>query len=125
VLFLFGLLSWLFSGLLEIHRHAPHPYETSVALVFVTATALACSELCRRTALNLARLPALWLLPALALFALAAVVNESHPFANGGWLAWPIAFAGFYVICRRHEGAPGEWRANSLHIASAWLLAAL
>ncbi|MDB6047210.1 MAG: hypothetical protein JWM63_5761 [Gammaproteobacteria bacterium] len=125
ILFFLGLLWWLFSGFAEIHRHAPHLYETSVALVFVTATALACSELCRRTALHLARLPALWLLPALALFAMAAVVKGEPPFSEGGWLAWPIAFAGFYVICRRHEGPPRGWRANSLHIAAAWLLIAL
>jgi uncharacterized membrane protein len=125
VLFFLGLLWWLLSGLLEIRRHVPEPYGTSAALLFVTATALASSELCRRTALNLARLPALWLLPALALFAVAAIVEVHHPFARGGWLAWPLAFAGFYIICRRHEGAPGEWLANALHVASAWLLIAL
>ncbi|MDB6088124.1 MAG: hypothetical protein JWN85_908 [Gammaproteobacteria bacterium] len=125
ILFFLGLLSWLISGLLEIYRHVPETYDTSCALAFVTATALASSELCRRTALHLARLPALWLLPALVLFAVVAVLEVHHPFARGGWLSWPFAFAGFYLICRRHEGPPGDGLANALHVISAWLLVGL
>jgi uncharacterized membrane protein len=48
-----------------------------------------------------------------------------HPFDFGGWLTWPLAFAAFYVICRRHEGEPDKPLSTSLHIASAWLLVAL
>jgi uncharacterized membrane protein len=124
-LFFWGLLWWMISGLTEIHRHVPSPYAMSAALVFVTATALAASEIHRRSQLTFARLPALWLLPALALFAADAAVELDHPFAHGGWLVWPLAFAGLYFICRRHEGEPGGWLANTLHVAGAWLLLAL
>jgi uncharacterized membrane protein len=125
VLFFLGLAGWLGAGLVEIHRYIPNDYERSAALVFVAFTALACSELSRRTALGLARLPALWLLPALVVFAAVTSLAGDHPFALGGWLAWPIAFAGFYVICRRHEGAPDEWLSIWLQAVSAWLLVSL
>jgi uncharacterized membrane protein len=125
-LFFLGLAEWLFCGLLEIDRYAPSQYGLPISLVFVTLTALVSSELSRRTALTLARLPALALLPALVVFAVLSLVPPlRHPFDDGGWLAWPLAFAGFYVICRRHEGAPDRPLANWLHVGSAWLLSAL
>ena len=125
-LFFFGLAAWVVNGLVEIDRYVPDGYGRAVALVFVAASALACSELSRRTVLSLARLPALWLLPALILFAAEApVTGVAHPAAHCGWLAWPLAFAMFYVICRRHEGEPDEPLGNWLHAISAWLLVAL
>jgi uncharacterized membrane protein len=126
LLFFFGIAAWVANGLLEIDRYVTDGYGRSVALVFVAATALGCSELSRRTALSLARLPALWLLPALILFAAEApIAGVAHPAAQCGWLAWPLAFAALYVICRRHEGEPGEALASWLHAISAWLLVAL
>jgi uncharacterized membrane protein len=121
-----GVAEWLFCGLLEIYRYAPPHYRHSIALVFVTLTALGFSELSRRTVLTLARAPALWLLPALFVFALLLLDHPvRHPFDYGGWLAWPLAFAGFYVICFRHEGVPNRPLANWMHVCSGWLLVAL
>ncbi len=126
ITFFLGLAEWLFCGLIEIDRYAPHGYALAMSLIFVTLSALACSELSRRTALSLARLPAVWLLPALGIFAAAWLMSPGrHPFDYAGWLAWPLAFTGFYVICRRHEGAAGRPLANGLHIPCAWLLVAL
>jgi uncharacterized membrane protein len=125
LLFFFGLAAWLIHGLLEISRQVPGLDGRAVALMFVTATALACSELARRTSLTFARLPALWLLPALLVFAGIFVVELGHPAAHGGWLAWPLACGVFYVICRRHEGEPERASAASLHVISAWLWVAL
>jgi uncharacterized membrane protein len=125
LLFFFGLAAWLIHGLLEISRQVPGPDGSSVALMFVTATALACSELSRRTSLRFARLPALWLLPALLVFAEVFVVGLGHPAAQDGWLAWPFAFIVFYVICRRHEGEPERAPVALLHVISAWLWVAL
>jgi uncharacterized membrane protein len=125
-LFFLGMAEWLFCGFVEIHRYAPGQYGLSIALVFVALTALGSSELSRRTPLRLARLPALALLPGLMVFAILSVVPPvRHPFDYGGWLAWPLAFAGFYVICRRHEVASDSPLANGLHVGSAWLLSAL
>lgn len=126
ILFFLGLVEWLFAGLVEIYRYAPYQYGLAGMLVFFTLTALLASELSRRTALALARLPALGLLPVLFVFAVLSLVPPvHHPFDYGGWLAWPLAFAGFYIICRRHEGAPEGPLASWLHVCSAWLLIAL
>jgi uncharacterized membrane protein len=125
ILFFWGLLWWLYSGLTEIQRRIPDRYDAAVSLVFIGATALICSELHQRSRLSVARLPALWLLPAMMLYALLAVAEVHHPSADGGWLAWPLAFGAFYFVCKRHEGAPGSVLANSLHVGSAWLLVAL
>ena len=126
IMFFLGVAEWIFCGLVEIYGHGPRGYDGSLALVFVALSALVFSEVSRRTALTLARLPALWLLPALLVFAALDVVPPvRHPFDFAGWLTWPLAFAVFYVICRRHEGEPGKPLSSSLHVASAWLLVAL
>jgi uncharacterized membrane protein len=126
VLFFFGLGIWVVAGAHEINRHVPAFYGRSAALVFAAATGLVCSELSRRTALSLARLPALWLLPAMIVLAVeSAFGGVTHPAAYGGWLAWSLAFAAFYVICRRHEGEPEGALAALMHALSVWLLVAL
>ncbi len=48
--------------------------------------------------------------------------ESAHPFANWGWLAWPIAWLEHLWILKRHETedrALQEW----LHAAGLWLLA--
>jgi len=125
ILFFWGLLWWLYSGLTEIQRRVPDRFDATCGLLYVTATALLSGELHRRAQLTWARLPALWLLPAMVLYALLAVFEVHHPFADGGWVAWPVAFAGFYWLCRQHEGAAESWGARCLHAGGSWLLLAL
>jgi uncharacterized membrane protein len=125
VLFFWGVLWWLFSGLTEIQRHVPDRYEASAGLLLMALTALISSELERRARLSFARIPPIGLLPAMALYAAIAALEVHHPFADGGWVAWPLTFAAFYFVCRRHEGAPEGTLANSLHAGSVWLLLAL
>jgi uncharacterized membrane protein len=126
VMFFIGVAEWLLCGFVMIYGHLSHGYDATAGLVFVALTALICSELSRRTSLALARLPALGILPGMLVFvALELVPPVSHPFDFAGWAAWPVAFAVFYVICRRHEGVPGGRLANRLHVTSAWLLVAL
>jgi uncharacterized membrane protein len=57
--------------------------------------------------------------------ATSAVPPVHHPFDFGGWLVWPLGFAVFYVVCRRHEGSVGVRLTNLLHVTSAWLAVAL
>jgi uncharacterized membrane protein len=125
VLFFWGVLWWLFSGLTEIQRRVPDPYEAAAGLLLMAVTALISSELYRRARLSFARFPALGLLPAMMVYAGIAVLEVHHPFADGGWFSWPLTFAVFYFVCKRHEGEPGRLQANSLHVGSAWLMTAL
>ena len=124
-LFSWGVLWWLFSGLTEIQRRVPQLLHETAGLLLMVATALISSELQRRARISFARYCAIGLLPAMISYAVLAVLEVQHPFANAGWLAWPLAFAAFYFVCKRHEGAPGSTVANSLHVGSMWLLTAL
>jgi uncharacterized membrane protein len=125
VLFFWGVLWWLFSGLTEIQRHVPGLLRNAAGLLLMAATALISSELQRRARISFARYSAIGLLPAMMFYAALAVLEVQHPFANAGWLAWPVAFAAFYFVCKRHEGEPRSAVANALHVGSMWLLTAL
>jgi uncharacterized membrane protein len=124
-LFLWGLLWWSIGGLGELGKYLAKIHELSYALVFTTFTAVLCSEIARRFRMRIALLPALALLPVMVAFALWSGVTLSHPLAQGGWAAWPLAFAGLYFILRRHEGTPVEGFHKTLHAVALWLLAGL
>jgi uncharacterized membrane protein len=119
-----GLLWWLVGGFSEIHRYVP-AHAMPATLVLVTFTALASSEIYRRTQLGASRIAALLQLPAILAFAVYAGLNLQHPFADGGWWAWPTAFAGLYGVMFRHEGAPRAPLANLLNAVAAWVFCAL
>jgi uncharacterized membrane protein len=124
-LFLWGLFWWSMGGLAEIMQFVPHPYVAAALLCFAALTALLSSELYRRTQLEIAKVCALCLLPMMLLFAVHAAGSVRHPFAQGGWISWPIAFVIFYALSHRHEGAPGGSLAKALHVGSAWSLCAM
>jgi uncharacterized membrane protein len=125
VAFGWGLLWWAAGGLAVIARYvADVPYAASLS--FVTLTALLCSAIHRRVPLTAAQVAALLQLPAMVLFLTAAGMSGSGPpLANGGWWAWPSAFAGLYWVMYRHEGPAGAPLANLLNSVSSWLLAAV
>jgi len=129
VLFVWGLLWWLASGILEIDERLAQPYAAPAMLVLFGATAVICSELKRRFDIRGARIAALLLLPVMVLFGFtgsdSGFTGESahHPFAGGGWLAWPLTFAAFYLTLHRHDGKDVFTRA--LHVGGVWLMVAL
>jgi uncharacterized membrane protein len=123
-LFWIGLGLWLLGSTSEIHEYV-RAHEMPAVLLLVTLTTLGSSEIHRRTQLGAARIAALLLLPAMLGFAAFAGFNLPHPFADGGWWAWPPAFAGLYFLMFRHEQAPREPLAKSLNAGAAWLLCAL
>ena len=126
VLFFFGLVVWMISGLHQLDSSVAARYLITADAGFVGLTAIICSELARRTVLTVARLPALWLLPELVLLVLFdAVSGVHHPFENGGWLAWVFDFVCLYVILRRHEGDARKPLAAWMHALTGWLLAGI
>jgi uncharacterized membrane protein len=125
VLFLWGVFWWSVGGLGEIMQFVPGVYVAAVRLGFAALTALLSSWLYRRTRLDIAKVTSLFLLPVMVLCAADAIGTVQHPFAQGGWISWPIAFVVFYLLAHRHEGDPGGRLAKSLHVASAWLLGAM
>jgi uncharacterized membrane protein len=108
----------------EIHRYVPMN-EMAATLLLVTLIALAASEIYRRTQLAAAHITALLQLPAMLMFAAFAGTNQVHPFADGGWWAWPPAFAALYLLIFRHEGAARALLAKYLNSGATWLFCAL
>ena len=125
VLFAWAVLWWLGTGIAEIVRQVPEHYRDASTLVFFAATAVASSEIHHRLRLEVARVPIAGLLPVLVVFAVLTASHLSHPFAYGGWVAWPVAFATFYFLCRRHEHDVALWPARFVHTAAALLVVAL
>ncbi len=125
LLFFWGVIWWLFSGLTEIQRRVPDRYDAAAGLLLMGLTALICSELRTRARLSVAGGTAVALLPVMFVYAGIALLEVHHPFADGGWLAWPLVFAAFYFVCRRHEGLPAASLARFLHTGSSWLAIAL
>jgi uncharacterized membrane protein len=124
-LFLWGVLWWCIGGVSELEQHIEKPQLLSSTLAFATITAILCSEVGRTFRMRIALLPAYALLPVMLGFALWATTLVSHPLAQGGWISWPLAFVGFYLIAWRHDSALMEPSTNMLHAAGLWLLAAL
>jgi uncharacterized membrane protein len=75
--------------------------------------------------MSISLLPTFAFLPAMALFAFEAAVTVHHPLAEGGWLAWPVSFIGFYFILWQNDEALVASGMNTLHAATLWLLTAL
>ncbi len=124
-LFLWGVLWWCMGGFNELAQYIDKPHVLSSELVFATITALLSSEFARKFRMQIARLPAFALLPAMLGFALWSANSLPHPLAHGGWVSWPLAFVGFYLIAWRHDEALLEPLTNTLHAVGLWLLAAL
>jgi len=124
-LFLWGVLWWCIGGFSELEQYIGKPHVLCATLAFATITAILCSEFGRKFRMRIALLPAFAVLPAMLGFALWAALSVPHPLAQGGWICWPLAFVGFYLIAWRHDSALREPTTNILHATALWLLAAL
>lgn len=117
-----GALWWAAGGLHEIHRHLDRALELNAALIFLCTSAAAFSGLSKSLAWRNARWPAYSIMPIAALILLLEIRDGAHPFANWGWLAWPLVWVEHLWVLRRHEAEDQdlqEW----LHAAGVWLLA--
>jgi uncharacterized membrane protein len=125
LLFLWGLLWWCVGGISELRQELVPGHWLAATLAFATATALLGGVLAARTRMRISLLPTFALLPAMLLCALSGAFALHHPLAQGGWVAWPLAFLGLYLTLRQHDQALAAPAMNALHTAGAWLLAAL
>jgi uncharacterized membrane protein len=125
LLFLWGLLWWCVGGLSELRQRFRAEYRLPSTLVFLSFTALAAAIMASRARMRIALLPAFGLLPVMVLAAFWAAATVHHPLAQGGWVAWPLAFLGLYFILRQHDEALDPPVTNALHAVSLWLVTAL
>ena len=107
VAFAWGGAWWLIAGWREIERFVPFEMRLPAVVAFLAISALAFALAERRLKWPAARIPALALQPALLVLALAAVGRgvhgDTHAFAHGGFIAWPLALLAAALLLRRFE----------------------
>ncbi len=121
---LLGVYLWCASGLTLIADRVTDDLVLTVLLGFFAVSAWAFVEAGRSLrwpALGAVGLPLL-LGAGYLLFPLFLVIHE-HPFAHGGWLAWPVAFVLLAFVLVRREGVSLPRRLGFAHAAALWLLA--
>ena len=125
LLFAWAALWWFGGGLLEIHRHAPAAWGLHPHLLFFAGSCAAFGWLWRGLGWDIARYPALLILPLMALVAVGLTDQPAahrHPFAHHGYVGWVLGFGVHLWLLRAHEGRSERW-ADWLHAAGFWLLA--
>jgi uncharacterized membrane protein len=119
---LWGTTWWLGGGISEIGRVSSE-WALGAVLIYVAATCVVLRLLGVKLAWPFSRLIALFL-PAVAVaFCTLLAIDTHHPFAEGGFLGWPVLFAVFYWMLRhgeREQLAPKTHVA--LHAGAAWSL---
>lgn len=123
VLFCWGVAYWCAAGWIDIERFLAASLQSHAMLLFLAATCVSLSVLHRVLAWEQARFAAYAWLPFMVVFAFADAGESRHPFAHGGFVAWPLAGLAHFVLLRRHEDA--GMPAHAYHAVGLWLLTAL
>jgi uncharacterized membrane protein len=114
-----GLIWWFSGGLHEIHTFMAPELVAATWLLFLSLSCWGWHLAGRRLDWNDLGVPALLLVPLLAISAVAAA--PAHPFDDGGWLAWPLALASAWALLRLREEDAGETLKPWLHSGALWL----
>jgi len=122
LLIAWGLFWWVAGGLSEIDRHVTASFETGAQILFIATTCALCHLVERCLSWSPLGWPALGIVP--ALWCCALLGYPAHPLENGGWLAWPVAFAVLYAILYLKDDEHPEVLPFA-HGAALWLFAIL
>jgi uncharacterized membrane protein len=125
LLLAWGLGWWLYAGVNEVQDFLPRAWQSGALLGLGAATALACGALVRPLSWPALRVPALLIWPVMVLAACLWPMQRLHPSSEGGWLAWPAAFAVLWLNMKWHEASLQTRDAALLHGFALWLLALL
>jgi uncharacterized membrane protein len=113
---------WLAGGLHELDTRLANDWQTTGALAFFAATCAAFEAMRTRLDWPAAGRAAFALLPLAFAGLLVQMIEQPHPFARSGFLAWAAIFGVHLWMLRRREAAITRavpW----LHAAGVWLLA--
>jgi uncharacterized membrane protein len=120
-----GLWWWLYASANELHEFLPAHWLPGSLLGLCALTALAAGVLVKPLTWPALRVPALLILPVMIAAAYWWFVRTGHPSTEGGWLAWPMAFAVWCCCLWWHESSLEERHGALLHGAALWLLSLL
>ncbi len=98
LLFFWGVLWWLGSGLAEINDRIDSGYFATASSLYFAASSVALLLVGQRLDWNIARKTTLAYILTLFIPISNIAVTDSHPAAYLGWLSWPAAFAAQYFI---------------------------
>jgi uncharacterized membrane protein len=102
--FLYWGIAWWFGGFADqIERHIESQQRLDALLLLLAVSALLLSILMRRLEWRSAAHPLAGGLVVLAGLGLMHALTQDHPFAQHGYLSWPIAFGVALVLLRRHD----------------------
>lgn len=117
ILALWGMLWWFSSGIVEIRDFVAYQFEPMSGLGFIAGSVLLMEIIGNKYHAEFLRKPILFLLPIMVFVALSQLDN-THPFMNGGILAWPAAFIAQYFMLYARDNEKLRW----YHVGSLWLL---
>jgi uncharacterized membrane protein len=127
-----GLLWWTFGGLYEIHAYtSAHPgygharFDTATVALFAVLTAWLAHGVRRTLRWPLAELPALALVPVLALLTAELFTLGMAPVSGYGWLVCALAALSAYGLLWRQQRDVSDILLAPLHTLMFWTAGAL
>jgi uncharacterized membrane protein len=117
---------WLVgTGLNEIDTFVERPWRFAAALAFVALPLVVAEFAGRRLGWVMLRHAALLLPLVLAVGAVAVLDLKRHPFADGVWFSWVLAYVGHFIVLKRHERDEENLLLNARHALGFCILATL
>ena len=115
-----GLLWWWFAGSHEIRLYlADYAQASHIILAAISAQILVYGGRVLRW--RYTTVASLLLLPILGIFCMFAIARQVHPFADYGWMAWPLAIASLVCALRTQEDDLPEKFLDACHTLSLLL----
>ena len=103
LIFSWGLLWCVGSGFMEIFDRLPLRYAPAAITTYLAIVATVLLVVAEKVGWTLAKATTLLYLPSLALPVVLVAAKANHPFADLGWIAWPLAFGVQYLILSKQE----------------------
>ena len=117
---------WLYgTGLHEIDVFVERPWRFAASLALIALPLIAAEFAGKRLDWAILRRSALLLPLVLAGAAVAVLDLKRHPFADAAWISWLLAYAGHFVVLKRHEEDGENLWINVRHALGFCVLAAL
>jgi uncharacterized membrane protein len=118
-----GMAWWFGGGLNEIGEQLQRTLVYNARLLFIAISCGACHLIERRLSWQDLAWPAVLLVPTMAVYSLLG--SHHHPFANYGWLSWPLAFGIAWALLYARDEELEDLARGWLHAVALWLLAGL